>query len=372
MFPFTDLKAQYVSIKQEIDRAIQKVIDEGNYILGPEVKQLEQGVAAYCGTSHAVGVASGTDALVLALMAAGIKSGDKVITTPLTFVATTEAISRVGAVPVFVDVDENTYNINADLIEKKIDSSVKALLPVHLYGQSCDMDKITAVSAKYGLKLIEDCAQSIGTEFKGKKAGSFGDAGCLSFFPAKTLGCYGDGGMVVTNNPDIADKVSILRKHGSRKKNYLDMHGINSRLDTLQAAVLVVKLKYLNSWIEKRRANAAIYNEYFSKLSSVAIPMESAGTKHSFNYYTLKLKDQDGRRDKLEKYLLDNGISCGVYYPVSMHLQQIYSNLGYKKGDLPVSEKLQDTLISLPMYPELTRENIAMIAGKIADFFGKK
>jgi dTDP-4-amino-4,6-dideoxygalactose transaminase len=372
MIPLTDLKEQYLGIKDEIDNEVARVLDEGKFILGPDVKVLEKNVAGYCGTKFAVGVASGTDALVLALAAAGIAVGDEVITTPVTFVATSEAIVRAGAIPVYADIDSSTYNIDPAEIEKKITKKTKAILPVHLYGQSCDMPKIMSLAKKHKLAVIEDCAQSIGTRFGEIKAGAFGDAGCFSFFPAKTLGCYGDGGMITTNNPQIAEKLEILRNHGSKTKYILDIHGYNSRLDTLQAAVLNVKLKYLDSWIEKRRKNARLYGEQFNGMNQIQLPVETPGTYHSFNYYTLLIKKGKGLRDALEKFLIEQGVSCGVYYPLCLHLQKPYQKLGYKAGDFPVGEAFSDQTISLPMYPELKPEQIKTIADTVKGFFKKE
>ncbi|MBN1824298.1 MAG: DegT/DnrJ/EryC1/StrS family aminotransferase [Endomicrobiales bacterium] len=368
MIKLTDLNEQYLSIKTEIDAAVKKVIDEANFILGPQVRELESGVAKYCECKYAVGVASGTDALLLALIASGIKPGDEVITTPVTFVATTEAIMRCGAVPVFCDIDPKTNNIDPQHIEKKITKKTKAILPVHLYGQPCDIDGIKAAAQKHGLKIIEDCAQSIGTLYKGKKAGSLGDAGCLSFFPAKTLGCYGDGGMIVTNNADIAEKAVLLRNHGSKVKNFLDTHGFNSRLDTLQAAILVVKLKHLDKWIEMRRKNAAIYDKLLSEVKGIEIIPEAPYGRHSYNYYTLKVKAGKEKRDALEKHLIEKGVACGVYYPLALHLQKIYGHLGHKKGDFPVSEKFQDETLSLPLYPELDKDKMGKVVAAISGF----
>ena len=359
MMPFTDLKEQYLSLKTEIDQAMQKVIDAGSFILGPEVKQLEQEIAAYQKVKYGVGVASGTDALVLALRAAGINPGDEVITTPFTFVATTEAVIRVGAVPVFVDINEKTYNIEPGLIEAKITKKTRAILPVHMYGQCCDMQLLMGIAKKHKLIVIEDCAQAIGAEYHGTKAGSMGVVGCFSFFPAKTLGCYG------------ATQVEILRNHGSKRKNFLETHGYNSRLDTLQAAILLVKLKHLDIWIERRRNNAALYSSLLDRLPGIITPFVAEYGKHSFNYYNLRITSGAGSRDRLEKYLLEKGISCGVYYPLSLHLQSTYAHLGYHKGSLPVSEKIQEEVIALPLYPEMKKDQIELVVQVIKDFQGQ-
>ena len=359
----TDLKAQYETIKPEIDAAIQSVINESSFILGKQVSLLEEEIAGYIGTKHAIGVASGTDALVLSLAALDIKEGDEVITTPFTFIATAEAISRVGARPVFSDIDRNTYNIDADKIEAKITSRTKAIIPVHLYGMPCEMDKIMAIAKKHQLKVIEDCAQSFGSEYKGKKVGSFGDCGVLSFFPAKTLGCYGDGGMVVTNDEATASIIKMLRNHGSAAKYYYSAHGFNSRLDTLQAAILRVKLKHIDSWIAKRIENAEYYNELLQGLSPPELSTaQSKGTvpkiRHTFNYYTIRIKNN---RDLVQNNLKASGIPSAIYYPLCLHLQEVYKALGYESGDFPVAEEAQDEVLSLPMYPELAKEQIKTI-----------
>jgi dTDP-4-amino-4,6-dideoxygalactose transaminase len=356
--PLTDLKAQYESIKGEIEAAVAEVFEETNFILGKQVSLLEQEIAQYLGVKYAVGVASGTDALVLSLAALGIGEGDEVITTPFTFIATVEAISRVGARPVFCDIDEKTYNIDPAQIEKKITSSTKAILPVHLYGLLCAMDEILTISKKYKLRIIEDCAQSFGAEYKGKKAGSLGDCGCLSFFPGKNLGCYGDGGMVATNDAALFEKIKVLRNHGSKDKYFYVSHGFNSRLDTLQAAVVRVKLKHIDKWVDQRIACASTYNELLKDISNLSVPQTPAYTKHAFNYYTIRVKKN---RTVIQGRLKENGIASAIYYPLCLHLQQVYKDLGYKKGDFPVAEQAQNELLSLPMYPELKREQIEFI-----------
>jgi dTDP-4-amino-4,6-dideoxygalactose transaminase len=370
----TDLKSQYESIKEEIDTAIQEVINESGFILGKQVNLLEEEIAGYIGVKHAIGVASGTDALVLSLAALDIKNGDEVITTPFTFIATAEAISRVGAKPVFCDIDYDTFNIDPDKIEAKINPKTKAIITVHLYGMPCEMDKIMAIAKKRNLKVIEDCAQSFGSEYKDKKVGSIGDCGALSFFPAKTLGCYGDGGMVVTNDEAIASRIKMLRNHGSAAKYHYSAHGFNSRLDTLQAAILRVKLKYIDSWIDKRIENARYYNELLQGLflqkaghppiqyGGVPNSSESIPFKHTFNYYTIRLKKS---RDQIQDRLKEAGIASAIYYPLSLHLQEVYKDLGYESGDFPIAEKAQSEVLSLPMYPELAKEQIQEVAKTI-------
>ena len=355
----TDLRIQYESIKSEIDFAIGNVIESSSFILGKDLADFETRVADYLGVKYALGVGSGTDALVLSLEALGIKDGDEVITTPFTFIATAEAIVRVGARPVFVDIDEATYNIDPDKIEEKITSRTKAIIPVHLYGLPCDMDKIMGMAEKHNLKVLEDCAQSFGSEHKGRKAGSIGDCGALSFFPAKTLGCFGDGGMVVTNNQEISERVRLLRNHGALKKYYYVSRGFNSRLDTIQAAVLKVKIKYIDKWIGDRIQNAMLYNKLLSNTDGVKTVFIPENSKHTFNYYNIRVLRN---RDKVEQALKDNEIAYAVYYPLCLHLQEVYKELGYRMGDFPVSEQAQKETLALPMYPELRKEEIEKIA----------
>ena len=360
----TDLKKQYDTIKPEIDAAIQSVINESSFIQGKQVGLFEEEIARFFCVKFALGVASGTDALVLALSALGVKSGDEVITTPFTFIATAEAISRVQAKPVFCDIEPDTFNIDPEQIEKKISPRTKALLPVHLYGMPCRMDKIAALAEKYNLKLVEDCAQSFGSEYTGKKTGTFGDCGALSFFPAKTLGCYGDGGMIITNNEELAQKARMLRNHGSNKKYYYGMHGFNSRLDTIQAAILSVKLKYIDTWINKRITNAAYYNYSLAKISGITAPAPGTSHKHTFNYYTVRIKEG---RDLVQARLKEKMIDSAIYYPLCLHLQEIYADLGFKKGDFPVAEQAQQEVLTLPMYPELDPAQIDRITNTIKE-----
>jgi len=374
--PLVDLKAQYDSIKDELDAAIHRVVQSGQFILGPEVKVFEDEMAAYCGTKYAVGVASGTDALHLALLACGIKAGDDVITTPFTFIATAESIAKCGATPVFVDIDPKTYNIDPEKIEQYLQSRqitshqspVTALLPVHLYGQPAAMERILNIAGKHNLKVIEDCAQALGAEYKGKKVGSLGDAGCLSFFPSKALGAYGDGGMVVTNDPEIAETVRILRVHGSKTTYQHVMHGFNSRLDALQAAILRVKLKHLDRWNELRRSKAALYTRLLSRIDGIGPPYFEKNCKPSCNYYTVRIKGSRLSRDELRKHLESEGIQTMVYYPLSLHLQEVYKYLKHKSGDFPQSEQAQEQVLTLPIYPELGDEQIEDIAQAIGKF----
>lgn len=360
--PLVDLKAQYSLIKEELDGATRKVLESGQFILGEEVEALEKEIAAFLGIKHAIGVASGTEALLIALIACGVGPGDEVITTPFTFIATAEAITQCGATPVFIDVDVRTYNIDSAKIEPAITKRTKAILPVHLYGQPADMAPILELARKHGLKVIEDCAQAFGAEYEGKKAGSMGDAGCLSFFPSKVLGAYGDGGMVTTNTPEVAEKVSMLRSHGAKQKYYNLIPGFNSRLDELQAAILRVKLKHLEGWIELRRNKASLYTSLLGGLDGIEPPCVAPYSYHVFNYYTIRLKDSSLSRNDLRKHLESKGIQTAIYYPLSLHLQEVYKSLSYKVGDFPYSEQAQEQILSLPIYPELTEEQIEEIA----------
>jgi dTDP-4-amino-4,6-dideoxygalactose transaminase len=361
--PFLDLKRQYSAIKKEIDEAVFSVLSNTQFILGPEVKSFEEKVAAYCGTKFAIGVASGTDALLLSLRAGGVKSGDEVITTGFSFFSSAGVISRLGANPVFVDIDPETYNINPDQIEKKITPKTKAVMPVHLFGQCADMDPIIDIAKRHGLQVVEDAAQAIGAEYKGKKAGAIGDFGCFSFFPSKNLGGAGDGGMVTTYDPEMAEMVRILRVHGSKPKYYHSTIGYNSRLDTIQAAILSVKLKYLDDWTKKRREHAEVYNSAFKDLDMIT-PKKESFNYHIYNQYTIAVKN----RDELRNYLKEKQIGHDTYYPVPLHLQECYRFLGYKRGDLPVSEKKAGEVVSIPIYPELTEEEQDYVISTIKEF----
>lgn len=349
--PLLDLKRQYASIKPELDQAVFSVLADTKFIMGPEVKSFEEKMAEYCGAKFAIGVASGTDALLLALRSCGVGIGDEVITTTFSFFATAGVITRLGATPVFVDIDPDTYNMAQEQIEKKITKKTKAIMPVHLYGQCADMDPIMQIAKKHNLKVVEDAAQAIGSKYKGKKAGTLGHFGCFSFFPSKNLGAAGDGGMVVTNDPEMADLVRILRVHGAKPKYYHSMVGYNSRLDTLQAAILSVKLKHLDGWTAKRREHAEAYNSALKGVD-VITPKEEDFNYHIYHQYTIAVKN----RDKLSSVLKENQIGHEVYYPVPLHLQKCYQSLGYKEGDLPVAERKAKEVISLPIYPELAVE----------------
>jgi dTDP-4-amino-4,6-dideoxygalactose transaminase len=366
--PMVDLTAQYSSIKEEIDGAISRAIRQSDFILGPELEAFEEEIATYIKAKHALGVASGTEALQLALIACGLGPGEEVITTPFTFIATTETIAQCGAAPVFVDIDPKTYNIDTAKIEAKITGKTRAILPVHLFGQPADMGPMLELARIYDLKLIEDCAQAFGAEYEGNKVGSLGDAGCLSFFPSKILGAYGDGGMVVTNNPEIAEKLKMLRNHGSKLSYYYLIHGFNSRLDSLQAAILREKLRHLDEWIGERRRKASLYSELLGEIDGIELPYVAPYSHHVFNYYTIRLKEPRLERNKLREYLGSQGIATAVYYPLSLHLQDVYKHLGYKLGDFPESEKAQEEVLSLPIYPELGDDQIEEIAKQIKNF----
>lgn len=369
--PLLDLKAQYATIKDEIKFAIDEVIESQRFILGPEVEILEREIAEFSGTRFGIGVSSGTDALLLSLMAMQIRSGDEVITTPYTFFATAGSISRVGAIPVFVDINPKTYNINPALIEEKITSKTKAIIPVHLFGQCADMKPILDVSQKHDLIVIEDAAQAIGAEYGGMgngnayRAGKMGHFGCFSFFPSKNLGGFGDGGMVVANDESLAQRVRHLRTHGGRDKYRNYMVGINGRLDALQAAVLRVKLKYLEGWSEKRRQHAAYYNQAFSSVEQIQTPYTEPGNLHIYNQYVIRVP----KRDELQAYLKEHHIGNAIYYPISLHLQECFEYLGYKAGDFPESEKAAVETLALPVYPELTQEQQDYVIETIADFY---
>ncbi len=364
--PLLDLKRQWEEVGREIREAIEEVLKSQWFILGPQVKELEEEVASYCGTKYAVGVASGSDALLLALKALGIGPGDEVITTSFSFFATAGSISRSGAKPVFVDIDPLTFNIDPSLIEPKITSRTKAILPVHLFGQCADMDPILEIARGHNLAVVEDAAQAIGSEYKGRRAGSLGTLGCFSFFPSKNLGGFGDGGMVTTDDQELANKVEILRRHGGSIEYHHSMIGYNSRLDTLQAAILKVKLKYLDGWTERRQENARYYDQALRDLSEVETPPDLGFGRHIYNQYTLRAK----RRDELKARLQEKGIGCKIYYPLPLPLQECYRSLGYKEGDMPQAERAAQEVISIPIFPELSQREKEEVVGAIRDFYG--
>ena len=375
--PLLDLKAQYARIREEIKSAVDEVLESQVFILGPKVESLEKNVAAYCGAKHAVGVSSGTDGLLVALMALGVTSGDEVITTPFTFFATAGAIARLSAIPVFVDIDPVTYNIEPTGLERAISVRTKAIIPVHLFGQCADMDPILAVSCKHGIPVVEDAAQSIGAEYKGRRAGTLGTIGVFSFFPSKNLGGFGDGGMVVTDDPALDERIRLLRHHGSSKTYHHSVVGGNFRLDALQAAVLGVKLRYLDGWSAARRENARFYDRRFEecgltergRLVCPAAVYQTGGDPnyHIYNQYTLRAGD----RDRLRAFLKDAGVGSAVYYPVPLHLQECFATLGYRSGDFPEAERAAEMVLSIPVYPELSMKQKEYVVQRIAEFYEK-
>lgn len=360
-----DLKAQYATIRDEVMQAIGEVCESQALALGPAVADFEQKIAAYCQCKYAVGVSSGTDALLVSLMALDIKPGDEVITTPFTFFATAGCIVRAGAKPVFVDVEPDTFNIDPAGIEAKITDRTKAVIPVHLFGQAAKMEAITGIAKKHNLAVIEDAAQAIGASRDGVMCGGFGDCGCFSFYPTKNLGAFGDGGLVTTNDQALAQKIKILRDHGQNPRYFYGMIGGNFRLDGIQGAVLAVKLRHLESWNEKRKQNAAFYNDIFSG-TVIKPPRIDAGNICIYHQYTVTVPD----RDRLQKYLAERNIGSAVFYPKPLHLQDCFSDLGYGPGDFPVTERLCSEVLSLPIYPELTRQQLEYVAGTMLKFYG--
>lgn len=360
-----DLHAQYAAIKPEIDAAIQRVVDNTSFIMGPEVSRFEQDFAAFSGAAFAVGVASGTAALHLALLACGVGPGDEVITSPFTFFATAEAISQTGARPVFVDIDPDTYNLNPELIAAAITPRTRAIMPVHLYGQTAEMDDILTIARRHGLRVIEDAAQAHAAEYRGRRAGSMGDLACFSFYPSKNLGCYGDGGMVTGSDPDLIQRVRKLRDHGRISKYEHDEVGWGYRLDALQAAILGAKLPHLEAWTAARRAHAQRYNGLLRD-SEVTTPVALAHNRHVYHCYVVRTP----RRDELAEHLKAAGIGVVIHYPLPLHRQPAYRDLGYAPGSLPISEACAEHVISLPMFPELTTEQIERVATTVKAFVG--
>jgi dTDP-4-amino-4,6-dideoxygalactose transaminase len=365
--PFLDLKAQYLSIKGEIDGAIQSVIDNTSFIMGKDVSEFEKEFAKFCGVKYAIGVASGSAALDLVLVACGIQQGDEVITVPNTFIATAEAISHVGAKPVFVDIENVSYNMDPELLEAVITPKTKAIIPVHLFGHPADMDPINAIAREYNLIVIEDAAQAHGAMYKGNIVGTLGNAACFSFYPAKNLGAYGDAGMVVTNDEAMARRVRLLRDHGRSEKYSHEIEGYGARLDTIQAAILRVKLRYLEQWTNKRRMNAQLYNSCLKTNGvGIEIPRETCHAKHVYHLYVIKTDE----RDALCTSLKGGGIATGLHYPIPLHLQPAYKYLGYKEGDFPVTEELARKCLSLPIFPELREEDIVYVTSSILQLLG--
>jgi dTDP-4-amino-4,6-dideoxygalactose transaminase len=366
--PLLDLKAQYKTIKPDIMAAIEAVCDEQGFILGPRVAEFEQALSKYVGAGHAVGCASGTDAILLALMAVGVGQGDEVITVPFTFFATAGSISRLGARPVFVDITPDTFNMDPAQIEKKITANTRAIMPVHLFGQCADMKTINEIAKRKRIRVIEDAAQAIGAAQDGRQAGTMGDAGCLSFFPSKNLGGFGDGGAVITNDRSLSEAVAMLRVHGSKVKYVHELVGFNSRLDALQAAILRVKLNHLDQWAEGRQRNARRYERLFREaglLDRVTLPKTEKGNVHVYNQFTIRVQ----KRDELRNYLKDKGVGTEVYYPIPLHLQGCYRDLGHRKGAFPVSERASEEVLALPIYAELTEDQQVHVVNTIKDFY---
>jgi dTDP-4-amino-4,6-dideoxygalactose transaminase len=366
--PLLDLKAQYRTIKSEVMLAIEAVCDEQGFVLGPRLTAFEAAMAQYTGSRHAIGCASGSDALLLSLMAMGVKTGDEVITIPFTFFATAAAISRLGAKPVFVDIQRDTFNIDPALIERALTPRTKAIIPVHLFGQCADMASINEIAKRKHVRVIEDACQAIGASQGNKRAGVLGDTGCFSFFPSKNLGGFGDGGLITTDDKALADSMAMLRVHGSQVRYLHEAVGINSRLDALQAAVLQVKLKYLDQWAEGRRRNAERYRQLFARTKHadrVILPPTAPGNFHVYNQFTVRVP----KRDELRAFLKEKGVGTEVYYPLPMHLQNCYSDLGHQKGSFPVSEQAAEEVMSLPIYAELTEPQQSYVVEMIAEFY---
>ena len=358
MIPLIDLKAQYTSIKNEIDTAVLAVLDSGHYVLGEEVARFERDFAAYCRTKQAVAVNTGTSALHLALLAAGVGPGDEVITVPFTFIATVSAICYIGATPVFVDVDPVTLTMDPAAIEVKITPRTKAVVPVHLYGQMADMDPIMAVADEYGLAVVEDACQAHGAEYKGRRAGSIGAAGCFSFYPGKNLGACGEGGIVVTNSDEQANTLRMLRDWGQDQRYRHRLKGFNYRMDAIQGAILGVKLRHLDRWTTARRAHAQRYSALLAGARFLSTPVEAAGRRHVYHVYAVR----SGDRDRLRQVLSAQGIQTGLHYPIPVHLQEAHRDLGYRRGDFPIAEAAADEVFSLPLFPEMTQRQIEAVA----------
>jgi dTDP-4-amino-4,6-dideoxygalactose transaminase len=366
--PFLDLKAQFASIREDVLKAVESVFESQHFILGKEVQLLEQEIASFIGVPEAIGCASGSDALYLALLALHIGRGDEVITTPFTFVATAGAIARTGAKPVFVDIDPATYNIDANQIEAAVTDKTRAIIPVHLFGLAADLNPILEVANRHNLAVIEDAAQAIGATYRERQVGSFGLCGCFSFFPSKNLGCAGDGGLVTTTDPQVADELRLLRAHGSRKKYHYEILGTNSRLDALHAAILRVKLPHLQTWAQKRAEHAELYKTLFQEtgLSDIlGLPSVPAGQNHVYNQFVIRAP----RRDDLRAFLETEGIPTDVYYPSPLHVQPAFSYLGYEHGSFPESERAATSVVALPVYPELSHQDQERVVKSISDFY---
>jgi dTDP-4-amino-4,6-dideoxygalactose transaminase len=366
--PLLDLKAQFQPLRAEILAAMQAVCDEQGFVLGPRVVAFEESIAQYIGSRYAIGCASGSDALLLSLMAMGVQAGDEVVTIPFTFFATASAVSRLGAKPVFVDIQADTFNIDPGVIEQAITPRTKAIIPVHLFGQCADMAAINEIATRKKIRVIEDACQAIGAAQGGKRAGVLGDTGCFSFFPSKNLGGFGDGGLITTNDKALADSMAMLRVHGSQVRYLHEAVGVNSRLDALQAAVLQVKLKYLDQWTTGRRRNAERYQQIFARTKHadrVALPPTQPGNFHVYNQFTVRAP----KRDELRAFLKEKEVGTEVYYPLPMHLQNCYRDLGHQKGSFPLSEQAAEEVMSLPIYPELTEAQQTYVVEMIAEFY---
>jgi dTDP-4-amino-4,6-dideoxygalactose transaminase len=365
ILPWMDLKRQYEGMKHEILKGAEEVLSSGIYILGNNVKNFEKEFAAYCGAKHCIGVANGTEALQLSLRAIGISPGDEVITVPNTAVPTVVAIVEANAKPVLVDVDPNTHNMDPSKLEKTITKKTKAIIPVHLFGNPADMKEINRIAAKHNIVVIEDACQAHGAEIDGKRTGTLAFASCFSFYPTKNLGAYGDAGAIVTDDDDFAEKIRMLRTYGEVEKYKNKIEGINSRLDELQAKLLSIKLKHLDSWVNRRRELAKHYHKLLQGVKEVSYPVELSGAKHSYHLFVIRTS----KRDELQQYLKEKGILCGIHYPLPIHWQEAYARLGYKKGSFPVAEKYSQEILSLPMFPELTEKEVERVCDAIKSFF---
>ena len=366
--PFVDLKQQYQNIKEEIDKAVLGLMESAHFILGPEVEAFEKRFATYSSTKYAIGVSSGTDAPHLALRAMGVTEGDEVITQANTFIATLEAIILTGATPVLVDMDPDTYNMDPTKLEAAITENTKAIIPVHLYGQPCQMDEINDIAKKHNLFILEDNAQSVGARYKGQPTGSLGDVAATSFYPGKNLGAYGDGGAVMTDNEDWVQQINMIRDHGSSKKYHHDVLGWNSRLDGIQAVVLDVKMNYIDEWNQKRRDAGKMYSEKLAEVKELKLPTTHPDADHVYHLYVVQTENED-HRDKLMEHLQAKEIGVGIHYPIPPHLQKGYQHLGYTQGDFPESEKHAKRIISLPIFPEITEEQIDYVVAEIKNYF---
>jgi len=359
--PFLDLKAHHDSMRGELETAIREVMDSNAFAGGPFVAKFEQDFATYCGVADAIGVGNGTDALWLSMLALGIGAGDEVITVPMTFMATAEAISYSGAKPVFVDIDERTYTLDPDLLERAISPRTKAIIPVHLFGQAADMDAILEIARRRGLPVIEDACQAHGAEYRGRKTGSIGTAGCFSFYPGKNLGALGEAGAVVTNNEELRNKIQMLRDHGQAKKYHHALIGWNARMDGIQGAALRVKLKHLDRANQARRANARFYDQHLAEVEEVILPTEAEYARHVYHLYVVRVQD----RERVLQAMANRGIACGIHYPIPVHLQEAYRFLGHRKGSFPVAERCAEEFLSLPMYPELTTTQLGAVVHEL-------